>query len=96
MFATWNRIRRPARYRVKVIGTRVLLLLKIARFRVSAISDNHAMDADELARIAAAPVRAIADASATAKQNGVGPELRELVRHAPGRCIITLGSARWR
>jgi hypothetical protein len=40
------------------------------------------MDADELARIAAALVGAIADASAHAKEVGIDAQFRELVQHA--------------
>ena len=40
------------------------------------------MDADELARIAAALVAAIADASARAKEIGIDSEFREIVRHS--------------
>jgi hypothetical protein len=40
------------------------------------------MDADELARIAAALVGAIADASARVKEFGIDSQFRELVRHA--------------
>jgi len=43
-------------------------------------SDNHAMDADELARIAAALVGAIAEASAHVKDFGIDSQFRELVR----------------
>ena len=42
-------------------------------------SDNRLMDADELARIAAALVAAIADASARAKEIGIDSEFREIV-----------------
>ena len=40
------------------------------------------MDADEIARIAAALVGAIADSSARAKELGIDAQFRELVRHA--------------
>ena len=39
------------------------------------------MDADELARIAASLVSAIAEASARAKEFGIDSQFRELVRH---------------
>ena len=40
------------------------------------------MDADELARIAAELVSAVAEAKAFADEVGVGPRFRELVQHA--------------
>jgi hypothetical protein len=40
------------------------------------------MDADELARIAAALVGAIAEASARVKEFGIDSQFRELVRHS--------------
>ena len=50
------------------------------------------MDADEIARIAAALVRAIADASARAKQFGIDSEFRELVRHSREVHDLLVGS----
>ena len=43
------------------------------------------MDADELALIEDTLVAAIAKAKIVAKARGVGPQFREIVRHAP-RC----------
>ena len=40
------------------------------------------MDAAELARIAATLIGAIAEASARAKEHGIDPQFRVLVRHA--------------
>ena len=40
------------------------------------------MDADELARIAATLIGAIAEASARAKEHGIDSQFRVLVRHA--------------
>jgi len=42
------------------------------------------MDADELARIAAAVVAAIADANVRAKECGIDLQFRDLVRHSRG------------
>jgi hypothetical protein len=42
------------------------------------------MDADELARITGTLVTAIAEAKARAKEYGIDPEFREIVRHARG------------
>jgi hypothetical protein len=40
------------------------------------------MDADELARITGTLVTAIAEAKTRAKESGIDPEFREIVRHA--------------
>jgi hypothetical protein len=40
------------------------------------------MDADELARIEATLLLAIGEAKAIVKEHGVGPQFREIVRHA--------------
>ena len=40
------------------------------------------MDADELARIEATLLQAIAEAKIVVKDGGVGPQFREIVRHA--------------
>src|SRR5207244_2309381 len=83
MFVTCNGIRRRMRYGVKRASSSARLPVESRGIsRPLAISDNHAMDADEFARIGAALVAAIAEAKVVVRRFGVSARFREIVRHA--------------